>query len=272
MIGPMRVHRPRRAVRCGTAARPAASTPASTSTSTTGTATCGSATRSPSTSTTSRIGNVGVPHRRHPLVLAVDDPRRLSTSRCSPAVAQEFVCGSVSSRGCRLTRATWPWAMGDARCASLPPGFRYVDLVRRGFGLVECTPTSSSVESGWWTRGPRRLGPAGLPVRLGRRHTGRGVHPGPSCSSRDIRGWRAARCHEFAGGGATGTWLPSADRIRSEQGQHVVGGGLAGADRALHVAVPHRRALGAGPVDPPDRRRAAPWPYAVHTPGVKWAP
>jgi alkaline phosphatase D len=62
----------------------------------------------------------------------------------SPAVAQEFVCGSVSSRGFDY--------VGDladpvsTQLRQLHPGFRYVDLVRRGYGLVECTPDAASVE------------------------------------------------------------------------------------------------------------------------------
>ena len=62
----------------------------------------------------------------------------------SQAVAQEFVCGSVSSRGFDY--------VGDlaapvaTQLRQLHPGFRYVDLVRRGFGLVECTPQRASVE------------------------------------------------------------------------------------------------------------------------------
>lgn len=62
----------------------------------------------------------------------------------SPAVAQEFVCGSVSSRGLDLA-GDLAVGLGDA-ATRLPPGFRYVDLVRRGFGIIDCTPTSSSVE------------------------------------------------------------------------------------------------------------------------------
>ncbi len=62
----------------------------------------------------------------------------------SPAVAQEFVCGSVSSRGFDY--------VGDlagpisTTLRQLRPGFRYVDLVRRGFGLVECSADRASVE------------------------------------------------------------------------------------------------------------------------------
>jgi phosphodiesterase/alkaline phosphatase D-like protein len=62
----------------------------------------------------------------------------------SPAVAQEFVCGSVSSRGFDY--------VGDLASSisttlrQTRPGFRYVDLVRRGYGLVDCTPEHASVE------------------------------------------------------------------------------------------------------------------------------
>ncbi len=62
----------------------------------------------------------------------------------SPVVAQEFVCGSVSSRGLDYA-GDLAVGLGDV-ATRLPPGFRYVDLVRRGYGVVECTPTSSSVE------------------------------------------------------------------------------------------------------------------------------
>jgi alkaline phosphatase D len=62
----------------------------------------------------------------------------------SPAVAQEFVCGSISSRGLDYV-GDLAAPVSDA-LRQLRPGFRYVDLVRRGFGLVECTPESASVE------------------------------------------------------------------------------------------------------------------------------
>ena len=62
----------------------------------------------------------------------------------SPIVAQEFVCGSVSSRGFDQVAAVAP-AIEDA-LRNFSPGFRYVDLVRRGFGLVRCSPTAATVE------------------------------------------------------------------------------------------------------------------------------
>jgi len=62
----------------------------------------------------------------------------------SPAVAQEFVCGSVSSRGLDFV-GDLAGPLGES-IKQLRPGFRYVDLARRGFGLVECTPASMSVE------------------------------------------------------------------------------------------------------------------------------
>ncbi len=62
----------------------------------------------------------------------------------SPVVAQEFVCGSVSSRGLDYV-GDLAVALADG-ARQLRPGFRHVDLVRRGFGLVECTPEAMSVE------------------------------------------------------------------------------------------------------------------------------
>ncbi len=62
----------------------------------------------------------------------------------SPAVAQEFVCGSVSSRGFDFA-GDLAGPLGET-IKQLRPGFRYVDLARRGFGLVECTRASMRVE------------------------------------------------------------------------------------------------------------------------------
>ena len=62
----------------------------------------------------------------------------------SPAVAQEFVCGSVSSRGVDYA-GDLATAIGDG-ARQLRPGFRHVDLVRRGFGVLECTPDAAAVE------------------------------------------------------------------------------------------------------------------------------
>jgi alkaline phosphatase D len=67
-----------------------------------------------------------------------DDPR-------SPVVGQEFVCGSVSSSGPDLAGYELARALGDA-AKQLKPGFRYVDLARRGVGVVTCTPERASVE------------------------------------------------------------------------------------------------------------------------------
>lgn len=62
----------------------------------------------------------------------------------SPAVAQEFVCGSISSRGFDYVGDLAPSIATTLR--QTRPGFRYVDLVRRGYGLVECTPERAAVE------------------------------------------------------------------------------------------------------------------------------
>jgi len=92
---------------------------------------------------TNRIDNVAVvtgdihSFWQSPLLLDVDQPR-------SPAVAQEFVCGSISSRGVDYVGDLAFEAGRVAR--TFQPGFRYVDLARRGFGLVECTPDAASVE------------------------------------------------------------------------------------------------------------------------------
>jgi alkaline phosphatase D len=62
----------------------------------------------------------------------------------SPVVAQEFVCGSISSLG--LERLGEVTQTVSQVLTTLRPGFRHVDLRRRGFGLVECTPSAASVE------------------------------------------------------------------------------------------------------------------------------
>lgn len=62
----------------------------------------------------------------------------------SPAVAQEFVCGSISSRG-----LDYLGDLGESLgpvVAGFRPDFRFVDLVRRGYGLLECSPAAASVE------------------------------------------------------------------------------------------------------------------------------
>lgn len=62
----------------------------------------------------------------------------------SPVVAQEFVCGSVSSRAADFLGAL---ADGVSTAAlGLRPGFRYCDLVRRGYGVVDCTADGSVVQ------------------------------------------------------------------------------------------------------------------------------
>jgi alkaline phosphatase D len=62
----------------------------------------------------------------------------------SPVVAQEFVCGSVSSRGVDLAGDAAP-AIAEL-AAGTRPGFRYVDLTRRGVGIVDCTADAARVE------------------------------------------------------------------------------------------------------------------------------
>ncbi|MFZ4518055.1 MAG: alkaline phosphatase D family protein [Microthrixaceae bacterium] len=63
----------------------------------------------------------------------------------SPVVAQEFVCGSVSSRAFDLAGYDVGSAVSQA-AANLRPGFRYVDLVRHGVGILECTPERMDVQ------------------------------------------------------------------------------------------------------------------------------
>jgi hypothetical protein len=66
----------------------------------------------------------------------------------SPTVAQEFVCGSISSTGLD-GRTEFAEFLNPGLAESLRsfhPPFRYADLIRRGYGLVECTPDSASVE------------------------------------------------------------------------------------------------------------------------------
>ena len=62
----------------------------------------------------------------------------------SPVVLQEFVCGSISSRGADFTGDLAPELARAVRTAR--PGFRFVDLTRRGYGLVELTPEHARVE------------------------------------------------------------------------------------------------------------------------------
>ncbi|MGI9579279.1 MAG: alkaline phosphatase D family protein, partial [Microthrixaceae bacterium] len=71
------------------------------------------------------------------LHLDIEDP-------ASPAVAQEFVCGSVSSSAVGflpdVARAFSAFTKGFA------PWFRWVDWERRGFGLLTATPAAMSVD------------------------------------------------------------------------------------------------------------------------------
>lgn len=62
----------------------------------------------------------------------------------SPVVAQEFVCGSISSRGADFTGDLAPElarAVSDTR-----PGFRYVDFLHRGYGHLTVEPERTVVE------------------------------------------------------------------------------------------------------------------------------
>ena len=61
-----------------------------------------------------------------------------------PVVAQEFVCGSITSRGLDYAGDLAPEV---ARALTTTrPGFRYVDLTHRGYGLVTATASSTTVE------------------------------------------------------------------------------------------------------------------------------
>ncbi len=73
-----------------------------------------------------------------PLRADFDDPR-------SPVVGQEFVCGSISSVGFDAAGYELARSIGDV-AKQLKPGFRFVDLARRGIGVVTCTPESAVVE------------------------------------------------------------------------------------------------------------------------------
>lgn len=61
----------------------------------------------------------------------------------SPTVAQEFVCGSVSSRGVDYAGDIARQLANGTR--TLRPAFRHADLERRGFGMVDCTPLQTTV-------------------------------------------------------------------------------------------------------------------------------
>ena len=63
----------------------------------------------------------------------------------SPVVAQEFVCGSVTSRAFDLAGYDIGAAVSQA-ASNLRPGFRYVDLVRHGVGILEATPDALDVQ------------------------------------------------------------------------------------------------------------------------------
>jgi alkaline phosphatase D len=62
----------------------------------------------------------------------------------SPVVAQEFVCGSISSRGVDFAGDLAPELAQAVK--GTRPGFRFVDLVHRGYGHVTCTPEHAAVE------------------------------------------------------------------------------------------------------------------------------
>ncbi len=62
----------------------------------------------------------------------------------SPVVAQEFTCGSISSRGVDYAGDL---AIELGRAArGTRPGFRYTDFTRRGYGVVDCRADAASVE------------------------------------------------------------------------------------------------------------------------------
>lgn len=91
-----------------------------------------------------RVGNFGVltgdihSFWQAPLRADFDDLR-------SPIVGQEFVCGSVSSVGFDAAGYDLARSIGDL-AKQLKPPFRYVDLTRRGVGVIECTPDRATVE------------------------------------------------------------------------------------------------------------------------------
>lgn len=61
-----------------------------------------------------------------------------------PVIAQEYTCGSVSSRGVDFV----PPAAGELAnlVRGADPGFAFTDFEHRGFGLLECTPERMSVD------------------------------------------------------------------------------------------------------------------------------
>lgn len=62
----------------------------------------------------------------------------------SPVVAQEFVCGSISSRGADYTGDLAPELARAVR--GTRPGFRFVDLAHRGYAHVTLTDEHAAVE------------------------------------------------------------------------------------------------------------------------------
>jgi len=76
--------------------------------------------------------------------------RRDYDARPTQVVAQEFVCGSISSTGLdgRVDAEFASPLNNVARelLRNFSPPVRYSDLIRRGFGLVECTPSAATVD------------------------------------------------------------------------------------------------------------------------------
>jgi len=62
----------------------------------------------------------------------------------SPTVAQEFVCGSISSTAVGFS-PDLANALRDLT-KGFNPAFRWVDWSRRGYGLVDVTPNNMNVE------------------------------------------------------------------------------------------------------------------------------
>jgi alkaline phosphatase D len=81
----------------------------------------------------------------------------------SPTVAQEFVCGSISSTALGFSPEL---AAGFAQLTkSFSPAFRWVDWQRRGYGHVEITPDAMGVEYRTFDV-RRRDAPRRVPVRF----------------------------------------------------------------------------------------------------------
>lgn len=89
------------------------------------------------------IGNVGFltgdihSFWQSPLLLDMEDD-------ASPVVGQEFVCGSISSRAVDVV-GPLAQVVQDAT-ENLQPSFRFVDVIRRGYGLIECRRDRMTVE------------------------------------------------------------------------------------------------------------------------------